>query len=106
MTWQSNSAAIRTFVDERDWSQFHTPDNLAKSIAIESGELLECFQWSADADVSEVRRELADVLIYSLLLASRLNLDVDEIIEAKLEENGRKYPVDLSRGRSDKYDRL
>lgn len=106
MTWQSNTADIRAFVDARDWSQFHSPDALAKSVAIESGELLECFQWSAEGDVAEVRRELADVLIYSLLLADRFGLDVDEIIDAKLKENGQKYPVDLARGRSDKYDRL
>lgn len=106
MTWESSSAAVRTFVRERDWSQFHSPDNLAKSIAIEAGELLECFQWSADADDAEVRRELADVLIYCLLLADRIGADVDELIHAKIEENARKYPVNRARGRSAKYDRL
>lgn len=106
MAWDSSTAAVRAFVHERDWSQFHSAENLAKSIAIESGELLECFQWSPDADEAEVKRELADVLIYCLLLADRLGADVDELIAAKVEENAHKYPVDRARGRSDKYDRL
>jgi NTP pyrophosphatase (non-canonical NTP hydrolase) len=106
MAWDSSTAAVRAFVHERDWTQFHSAENLAKSIAIEAGELLECFQWSPDADEAEVRRELADVLIYCLLLADRLGTDVDDLIAAKIEENARKYPVDRARGRSDKYDRL
>jgi dCTP diphosphatase len=106
VAWESSTAAIRAFVQERDWSQFHSAENLAKSIGIESGELLECFQWSPDADEAEVKRELADVLIYCLLLADRLGADVDDLIVAKIEENARKYPVDRARGRSDKYDRL
>ena len=93
-------------MDERDWSQFHSADNLAKSIAIEAGELLECFQWSTNGQSAEVERELADVLIYCLLLADRIGADVDDLIAAKIEENARKYPVDLARGRSEKYDRL
>jgi NTP pyrophosphatase (non-canonical NTP hydrolase) len=106
VTWESSSEAVRTFVDERDWSQFHSADNLAKSIAIEAGELLECFQWSTNGQSAEVERELADVLIYCLLLADRIGADVDDLIAAKIEENARKYPVDLARGRSEKYDRL
>lgn len=106
MTWQSSSAAVRAFVDERDWSKFHSPETLAKSIAIESGELLECFQWSGDGDPNEVRRELADVLIYCLLLADRIGADVDALVTSKLRENAAKYPVEKARGRSDKYDRL
>lgn len=106
MSWESSTAAIRAFVHERDWSQFHSAENLAKSIAIESGELLECFQWSPHADEAEVKRELADVLIYCLLLADRLGANPDDLIAAKLEENARKYPIDRARGRSDKYDRL
>jgi dCTP diphosphatase len=106
MTWQSSTAAIRAFVDEREWSQFHSPETLAKSISIEAGELLECFQWSGDGDHAEVRRELADVLIYALLLADRLGVDVDATIGDKLAENERKYPVEKARGRSAKYDRL
>ncbi len=106
MTWESSSAAVREFVRERDWAQFHSPENLAKSIAIEAGELLECFQWSAVANEADVKRELADVLIYCLLLADRIGMDVDELIRTKIEENRHKYPVERARGRSEKYDRL
>jgi dCTP diphosphatase len=106
VTWQSSTAAIRAFVDKREWSQFHSPETLAKSISIEAGELLECFQWSSDGDPTEVRRELADVLIYALLLADRLGVDVDAVIGDKIAENDQKYPVEKARGRSAKYDRL
>jgi len=91
---------------ERDWAQFHTPENLAKSISIESGELLECFQWDADADSDRVADELADVLTYALLLADRLDLDPEQIVLDKLERTGRKYPVEKAKGRSTKYDQL
>lgn len=100
------STALAAFMAERDWDQFHSPSNLAKSISIESGELLECFQWSEDADPARVQAELADVMTYCHLLANKLNLDVDEIVLRKLEVTRAKYPVDQSRGRSDKYDRL
>jgi NTP pyrophosphatase (non-canonical NTP hydrolase) len=99
-------AALSAFVSERDWTQFHTPENLAKSIAIEAGELLECFQWSSDGDPIRVQDELADVLTYCLLLADRLGLDPDEIVLDKLQRTAAKYPVDKARGRSDKYDQL
>lgn len=98
--------ALRRLVDERDWDQFHTPQNLAKSIAIEAAELLECFQWSSDADPDRVAEELADVLTYCHLLASRLDLDPDQIVLDKLEVTRSKYPVGKSRGRSAKYDQL
>lgn len=99
-------SALRQFADERDWSRFHTPENLAKSISIEAGELLECFQWNADIDVHRVREELADVLTYCALLADRLNLDPSEIVLQKLEVTRAKYPAEKARGRSDKYDVL
>lgn len=97
--------ALRKFVAERDWQQFHTPENLAKSISIEAGELLECFQWG-DSDVEAARDELADVLTYCMLLADRLGLDPDTIVQEKLEKTRAKYPVEKARGRSEKYDRL
>lgn len=97
---------VRAFVLERDWSKFHTPENLAKSIAIEAGELLECFQWDADADPECVRDELADVLTYCLLLADRLGVDPDQIVLDKLAKTREKYPVDKARGRSTRYDAL
>ncbi|HEV7949587.1 MAG TPA: nucleotide pyrophosphohydrolase [Glaciihabitans sp.] len=97
---------ITAFVAERDWEQFHSPENLAKSISIEAAELLECFQWNADADPSRVREELADVLTYCLMLANRLGVDPDEIVREKLAITRQKYPVETARGRSDKYDAL
>lgn len=106
MTSEPVLETLRAFMDERDWGQFHTPENLAKSISIEAGELLECFQWNADGDRDEVAGELADVLTYALLLADRLDLDPEQIIRDKLERTGKKYPVDKAKGRSTKYDRL
>src|SRR5436190_15238145 len=90
--------ALVAFVAERDWAQFHTPANLAKSISIEAGELLECFQWSDDADEVRVRDELADVVTYCTLLAARLEVDLDEIVLQKLAITSSKYPADRSRG--------
>jgi NTP pyrophosphatase (non-canonical NTP hydrolase) len=100
------SAAIGAFVRARDWDQFHSPENLAKSIAIEAGELLECFQWSDEADPMRVQGELADVLTYCHMLAMKLGLDSDQIVLEKLAVSERKYPVDKSRGRSLRYDEL
>ena len=98
--------ALRQFVNERDWGQFHTPSNLAKSISIESAELLELFQWSDEADVESVRDELADVLTYCILLADKYGLDAESIILEKLERTAIKYPIEKSRGNSTKYGRL
>lgn len=97
--------AIRQFMEERDWQQFHTPENLAKSVSIEAAELLECFQWG-DADLESAKDELADVLTYCMLLADKLGLDPDTIVMDKLEKTREKYPVDKARGRSVKYDQL
>ena len=91
------------FQSERDWKKFHTPDNLAKSIAIEAGELLEHFQWDDKYDLSEVSEELADVLIYSLYMVHALDLDFKEIILNKMDKNALKYPVDNAKGNSLKY---
>lgn len=97
---------LAAFVAERDWAQFHTPENLAKSVAIEAGELLECFQWSAEPDPKRVQEELADVLTYCLLLAKRIGVDPDQIVLDKLEITKKKYPVEKARGSSKKYDQL
>jgi NTP pyrophosphatase (non-canonical NTP hydrolase) len=99
-------AALRQFVAERNWQQFHTPENLAKSISIESAELLELFQWSDPSNIDEVKDELADVLTYCMLLADKYDLDFEKIVIEKLEKTRSKYPVDKSFGRSEKYDRL
>lgn len=97
---------LREFVREREWEQFHTPENLAKSIAIEAAELLECFQWNATDNDGRAREELADVVTYCILLAERLEVDLDEIVLEKLAVTARKYPVDRAKGRSSKYDAL
>ncbi len=94
------------FVRERDWAQFHTPENLAKSISIEAAELLECFQWNDDADEARVREELADIVTYCILLSEKLSLNLDEIVLEKLALTRAKYPVETARGRSTKYDAL
>lgn len=98
--------ALREFVAERDWDKFHSPANLAKSISVEAGELLECFQWDDSADHARVKEELADVLTYCLLLADKLGVESDTIVLDKLEVTRAKYPVDRSRGRSTRYDEL
>ncbi|SFN82341.1 nucleotide pyrophosphohydrolase [Mycetocola miduiensis] len=97
---------IAAFMAEREWAQFHSPENLAKSIAIEAGELLECFQWDADADPARVREELADVLTYCMLLADRIGADPSQIVKDKLAKTREKYPIEKARGRSTKYDAL
>jgi len=94
---------IRKFTADRNWDQFHTPANLAKSIAIEAGELLECYQWSEEADLELVKQELADVIVYCRNMLDALGLDEDEIINAKMDQNEKKYPVDKSYGSSKKY---
>lgn len=98
---------VNNFTKDRDWEQFHTPVNLAKSISIEANELLECFQWSNDEfDLNAVKEELADVLAYCINMADTLDLDLDEIIQAKFEQNAKKYPIDKSFGSSKKYNEL
>ncbi|MGJ9414138.1 nucleotide pyrophosphohydrolase [Aeromicrobium sp. CF4.19] len=97
---------LAEFMNERDWDQFHSPENLAKSVVIEAGELLECFQWGAEADLDRVRSELADVLTYCRLLARKLDLDAEQIVREKLAVTRGKYPVEKARGRSTKYDQL
>jgi len=95
---------IRKFIDDRDWDQFHTPSNLAKSISIEANELLECFQWSdTEYDIQHVKEELADVLVYCKNMLDKLGLDEDEIINMKMDQNEAKYPVDKAKGKNDKY---
>ena len=98
---------IRRFSEDRDWDQFHSPENLAKSIVIEAAELLECFQWSGTTyDLQHVKEELADVIVNCQNLADKLGLDVDEIVNAKMEQNEKKYPVEKSKGRAKKYNEL
>ena len=98
---------IRKFTSDRDWDQFHSPANLAKSIAIEAAELLECFQWDEkNYDVDHVKEELADVIVYCVNMLDKLGLDVDAIVNDKMAKNEAKYPVDKARGSAAKYDEL
>lgn len=97
---------IKQLNEERDWDQFHSPENLAKSIAIESGELLECFQWNNNYDKAEVCEELADVFTYCIMMADKLEVDPKEIILKKLDKTRKKYPVDKAKGVSTKYNKL
>jgi NTP pyrophosphatase (non-canonical NTP hydrolase) len=104
-------ALVRAFVDERDWDQFHTPKNLASALTVEAAELLEHFQWlqsgraeelGADKLV-EVRHEMADVLVYLVRLADKLDVDLVAAVEEKMVLNRAKYPAELVRGDARKY---
>ena len=98
---------IRKFTEDRDWDQFHSPANLAKSLVIEAAELLECFQWrDTEYDLQHIKEELADVLVYSQNLLDKLELDADEIVNMKMEQNEAKYPVDKAKGNAVKYTEL
>ncbi|WP_080793314.1 nucleotide pyrophosphohydrolase [Corynebacterium pacaense] len=99
-------AGLRKFAQVRDWEQFHSRENLAKSIGIEAAELLECFQWNARGDEEQVRLELADVLTYCYFLAMKLDVDPGTIVLEKLALTEKKYPVNKAFGKSEKYDRL
>ena len=96
------------FRDARDWEQFHNPKDLALALSIEAAELNELFLWkkSQDADVEKVKEELADVFAYALLLAHSYRLDVEEIVKAKIEKNGQKYPIAKAKGNAKKYTHL
>lgn len=103
--------ALRQFARDRDWDQFHSPKNLAAALAVEAGELLEPFQWLTDEEsrqldpkqAAEVRDELADVLLYLVRLADKLDVDLAAAARDKLRKNGEKYPVEKARGVSRKY---
>ena len=97
---------IKEFNEVRDWDKFHSPENLAKSIAIESGELLECFQWNSNYDIEEVKSELADILNYCLLLADKLGVDSEKIVLDKMKITAKKYPIEKAKGVSTKYTKL
>jgi NTP pyrophosphatase (non-canonical NTP hydrolase) len=102
---------MRQFVSERDWDKFHTPKNLATALSVEASELLEPFQWLVSGDKSEldetkltaIRHEMADVLVYLVRLADKLDVDLFEAVEEKMVLNRAKYPADQVRGDSRKY---
>lgn len=98
---------IKKFRDDRDWQQFHTPSNLAKAISIESGELLEEFLWDNDNfNLQNVKEELADVIIYCIHMANALDVNIEDIINMKMDKNEIKYPVEKAKGKSTKYTEL
>lgn len=100
--------ALLDFRDERDWEQFHNPKDLTVALNVESAELLELFMWKSpsDADINEVKRELADVFAYAFLLAAKYSFDVKQIVLDKIKENALKYPVAKAKGTSEKYNKL
>ena len=98
---------IDKFNKDRDWDQFHTPSNLAKSISIEANELLECFQWNdIDYDLDAVKEELADVMNYCIQMSQVLNLDIIDIMNDKMDKTEKKYPIEKAKGVSTKYNKL
>ena len=102
---------VKSFRDDRNWSQFHNPKDLAISLNLEASELLEIFQWSGtdlvcDDKLDKIKEELADVLCYSILMADRCGLDMDEIIRDKMKKNAEKYPVEAAFGNKEKYTEL
>lgn len=97
---------IKEFNEERDWDQFHNPENLAKSISIEAGELLECFQWNNNYNKDELKYEIADVMNYCILLCHQIGVNPKEIVLEKMEISAEKYPIEKAKGNSIKYDKL
>lgn len=114
--WSALLQEILKFRDQRDWKQFHTPKNLAAAIAIEAAELQEHFLWKSDPGVraalrnpkkrDKVIEELADVIIFTLLLADRLGVDIDAVVRHKIRDNAKKYPVEKAKGTAKKYTEL
>ncbi len=105
---------IIAFRDERDWKQFHNPKDLAISLVLEAGEVMEHFQWKTKEEVEEhirthkedIADELADVLHYLLTLSHDLHIDLVEAEENKIQKSALKYPIEKSKGKSTKYDKL
>jgi dCTP diphosphatase len=106
-SFEEEKKKIEQFVIERDWDQFHSPANLAKSISIESGELLECFQWDEKHYGKQaIQEELADVMIYCFQMGIAMDFDLKKIIEEKMAKNAIKYPVSKAKGNARKYNKL
>lgn len=105
---------LLAFRKERDWEQFHTPKNLSAALSVEVAELLECFQWAKDSELSElvvrertaIEEEIADIAILLCYLCHDLNIELDVAVRSKLKKNRQKYPVTLACGTATKYDRL
>ena len=99
---------IKEFIKQRDWEQFHDPKNLAISLSLESSEVLELFQWTKDNEINKnkvtnLKDELADVYYWLLLLSDHYDIDIEDALEEKIKKNEKKYPIDKSKGSSEKY---
>lgn len=105
---QALTKELRVFMQDRDWDQFHNPKDLALALSIEASELNEAFLWKSpeQAKPEKIEEELADVLIYALLIADKCNLDIPSIIREKMAINAEKYPIDKARGKANKYNEL
>lgn len=104
---QEFEARIAKFNNDRDWDQFHSPVNMAKSISIEAAELLECFQWSNDNfNIEDVKDELADIMNYCIQMSQVLGVDIIDLLNKKLDKTEKKYPVEKAKGVSTKYNKL
>lgn len=107
---------VNKFSEDRDWDQFHSVKNLSMALSVESSELLEIFQWMTEIEsneiintpaiLSKVEDEIADIFVYLLRIISKTNIDLEKVVLNKLIKNAEKYPIELSRGKSTKYDRL
>jgi NTP pyrophosphatase (non-canonical NTP hydrolase) len=106
--WKDLQKALIAFRNERDWSQFHNPKDLALALSIEAAELNELFLWKQpdEANKEKIKEELADVFAYAILLAEKYDFDINEIVASKIQKNGEKYPVDKSKGSAKKYNEL
>lgn len=100
--------ALKKFRDDRDWGQFHNPKDLSIALSIEASELLENFLWKEpdQANINDIKEELADVFAYALLIAEKYDLDVKEIVMDKIDKNNLKYPIDKAKGNAKKYSDL
>lgn len=107
-SWEELQKTLISFRNERDWEQFHNPKDLALALSIEAAELNELFLWkkAEDANLEKIKEELADVFAYAILLAEKYDLDINEIVLAKIKMNGEKYPVDKAKGSATKYNEL
>jgi dCTP diphosphatase len=111
---QSLKLALRRFAADRDWAQFHSPKNLAAALTVEAAELLEHFQWITEdqsrnlppGKLDEVAAELADVMLYLVQIADKLDVDLLQAAADKLARNEKRYPIDRARGSSKKYNEL
>lgn len=112
----SLNADIEKFVEERDWDKFHSLKNLSMALSVESSELLEIFQWLSEAEsndikndlekLAKVKDEVADIFVYLMRIISKTEIDLETVVRDKMKKNSVKYPIELARGNSKKYDEL